>query len=261
LCFLRPPLSELPPAFRHVILLTGSSDSALHSATYQPPVAWEGAMDAALRRVLADTDSDAVSEPTRLLLWSHAQRLWSNQPDSHAAADLANAVLDFFKFPTEVEDAAGYDNAGCSTDRRRMALTVLCEAPNPTAALAKFNQDGAALGRLNCKLLDAAWKADPAALKEALDQGADPFCIVTSQWPKSALQIAAKYGSQECCELLIQAGLDPWEKNVMRSDGSGRKIESWHAEKYASENGHFELARWIRETCRPSGCLIESRHW
>jgi hypothetical protein len=168
------------------------------------------------------------------------------------ALELADTVLEVFKFPAETVDPNGYDGAGVTMDRRKLALEVLEEA-TAEAGKEKFRSLATAQAKLNSQIFDAAWHADPKKMKEALSKGAHVFCITKGGYPKTALQVAAKYGNRECCEMLIEAGLDVYERNVMRSDGSRRKIESWHAIQYASNNNHPELADWLKTFPDPHG--------
>lgn len=95
-------------------------------------------------------------------------------------------------------------------------------------------------------LHQAIWKGNFEMMKLVLETGVSVFSI-TLAFPKTALQVAAKCGHRDICELLIKNGLDPHEKDTMTSDGSGRSIESWSAVKYAKENNHPELAQWLQE--------------
>lgn len=88
-------------------------------------------------------------------------------------------------------------------------------------------------------------------MKLVLASGVSVFAI-TEGFPKSALQVAAKFGHVEICKWLVEYGLDPHEVNVMTSDGSNRRIESWPAWKYATERGHLELGAWLEAQPSPT---------
>lgn len=88
-------------------------------------------------------------------------------------------------------------------------------------------------------------------MKLVLETGVSVFSL-TKQCPKTALQVAAKWGKRDMCELLVRYGLDPHEVNTMTSDGSGRRIESWTAIKYAESRGHDDLAAWLKEQSPPT---------
>eukprot|EP00656_Telonema_subtile_P034720 TRINITY_DN38779_c0_g1_i1.p1 TRINITY_DN38779_c0_g1~~TRINITY_DN38779_c0_g1_i1.p1 ORF type:complete len:432 (+),score=80.60 TRINITY_DN38779_c0_g1_i1:201-1496(+) len=178
------------------------------------------------------------------ILWFRASVM--AKAGAQLATEVSNAVLDKFEFPPEVVDPQGYDGAGVTVNRRDMALQVL-EQPSPERGREAFAQLVAKQAKLNSDLFEAAWHADPAALNQALECGADPFCITKGRFPKTALQVAAKFGSVECCERLVVAGLDPWEKERMTSDGSGRQIETWDAVQYAREHGHAELVLCLEQ--------------
>jgi len=90
----------------------------------------------------------------------------------------------------------------------------------------------------------AASNGDYDMIEMMLETGVSVFAI-TRQNPKTALQVAAKYGQKKVCELLIEWGLDPHEKNKLTSDGSNRRIESWDAVQYADGCGFPELAAWL----------------
>lgn len=92
----------------------------------------------------------------------------------------------------------------------------------------------------------AACKGKVEFVELCLDNGADLYAITTMH-PKTVLQVAAKFGHRDICELLVSKGLCPHEVNTMTSDGSGRPIESWSAVQYAQECGHAALARWLSE--------------
>jgi len=95
----------------------------------------------------------------------------------------------------------------------------------------------------------AACKGNVDFVKFCLESGGDLYAITTTN-PKTALQVAAKYGHRDICELLVSKGLCPHEVNTMTSDGSGREIESWSAVQYAKECGHDELGKWLSEQPR-----------
>jgi len=93
-------------------------------------------------------------------------------------------------------------------------------------------------------LHEAAMDGDLEMVQLIVETGVSVFSL-TRHYPKTALQVAAKYNQKRVCEFLIASGLDPREKNKMRSDDSGRRIESWDAIEYASRQGHRELAEWL----------------
>ena len=95
----------------------------------------------------------------------------------------------------------------------------------------------------------AACKGNVDIVKFCLENGGDLYAITTTN-PKTALQVAAKYGHRDICELLVSKGLCPHEVYTMTSDGSGREIESWSAVQYAQGSGHDELATWLSEQPR-----------
>jgi len=95
----------------------------------------------------------------------------------------------------------------------------------------------------------AVMKGDLEIVELLLETGVSVFSI-TRSYPKTALQVAAKFNHKDICAFLMEKGLDPHEKNFMTSDGSHRTIENWDAVQYAAENGHKDLADWLR--ARPS---------
>merc|ERR1711957_1017565 len=84
-----------------------------------------------------------------------------------------------------------------------------------------------------------------------LDNGHSVFQI-SERYPKTALQVAAKWGKRNICEFLIAKGLDSHEKNVMTSDGSNRRISSDDAVEFARSKGHHDLAEWLKKQPSPS---------
>jgi len=113
----------------------------------------------------------------------------------------------------------------------------------------------------------AASNGDYDMVEMMLETGVSVFSI-TRQNPKTALQVAAKYGQKKVCELLIEWGLDPHEKNKLTSDGSNRRIESWDAVQYANgwkygntglaeDSNYPELAAWLAAQPSPKGPMPE----
>jgi len=103
----------------------------------------------------------------------------------------------------------------------------------------------------------AAMNGDYDMVELMLETGVSLFSI-TRQHPKTALQVAAKYNQKRVCELLVSEGLDPHEKDKLKSDGSHRKIESWDAVTYAKEMGHDELAAWLATQPSPGAAIQTS---
>lgn len=97
----------------------------------------------------------------------------------------------------------------------------------------------------------AVWKGNFEMMKLILETGVSVFSL-TEVCPKTALQVAAKYGHLEICKWLVEYGLDPHEVNTMTSDGSNRRIETWPAWKYAEGNGHPELGAWLKDQPSPT---------
>merc|ERR1719424_1270832 len=75
----------------------------------------------------------------------------------------------------------------------------------------------------------AAYQGKLEILKVIVGNGHSIFAVTGGDYPKTVLQVAAKYGDRQVCEFLVANGLDPHEVNVMTSDGSSRRIESWSA--------------------------------
>merc|ERR1712160_17796 len=109
-----------------------------------------------------------------------------------------------------------------SGNRSKLASRVLLAESTPDAARASFRRLAEEQKALNSKIFACAWHCEPDGMKAALEAGADVFCTTGGGYPKTALQVCAKYGNRECCEMLVKGGLDPLEKNKMTSDGSGR---------------------------------------
>jgi len=93
----------------------------------------------------------------------------------------------------------------------------------------------------------AAYCGKLEILKVIVGNGHSVFAVTGGDYPKTVLQVAAKYGDRQVCEFLVANGLDPHEVNVMTSDGSSRRIESDSAVTYARNNGFSELAKWLDE--------------
>jgi len=205
------------------------------------------------------------------ILWFRASVI-SQEAGHHEdlLTQLANSVLDRFNFPKEIDDPHGYGGHGVTMNRTKIAIKVLGQGATADEGRALFKTLGDKAVAENSKIFDCAcgWSGDrekiddciansklinpdPAGLQKLMNDGADAFCIIKGKNPKTSLQIAAKFGNKDCCEILIKAGLDPHENFLMRSDGSGRRIERPNAVRYAMKTGHNELAAWLTN----EGCM------
>jgi len=185
------------------------------------------------------------------ILWFRASVISQEAADhKELMLGLAAGVLDRFKFPAETVDPNGYMGFGVTMNRATIALKVLGE-PTVDAGRTLFKTLGDKQAAINSRIFDTSLNKDPAGLQKALDDGGDVFSIIKGGNPKTALQVAAKWGNKECCEKLVKAGLDPHESRYMTSDGSGRQLEVMTSVHYAWENKHHELSNWLDH----EGCI------
>eukprot|EP00812_Abedinium_dasypus_P010165 NODE_37_length_2559_cov_305.050719.p1 GENE.NODE_37_length_2559_cov_305.050719~~NODE_37_length_2559_cov_305.050719.p1 ORF type:complete len:832 (+),score=225.14 NODE_37_length_2559_cov_305.050719:368-2497(+) len=121
------------------------------------------------------------------------------------------------------------------------------EEPTPREAIAWINRESEDFtetrGTLNVKIFNHAEDRDAAGLRSVLDASGDPHSLRMRDGTNfTALQRAARSGNQECCDILVKAGLDPRDGRVLTSDGSRRPIHADDAVRLADDLGHTELA-------------------